>query len=199
MAQTITLRAPRAVKTKTNAPPVVKTFVAGEAIGLGEFVVVKNSDNKVYRCDGTILTAAELIDVSDLTLAGEGLFAGLTMGKAATGDTVVVALACNENIFEANLTSSTDGAAVVANVLDVTDVGQPVAVILQTISGKDTFALTDIEGTEGMGYVLDVGYGFAGESADAGHGVIGDSNARVRFYFSDALIRTNLGLLLYGG
>jgi hypothetical protein len=189
----------RVVRTKTGGSPVCQAFVAGEALVAGDVVVLKNSDNKVYRADGTILVTAgtnDRIDVSDLTIAGEGVLAGLSMGKAATGDTVVVALACNENIFEANYNSTVDGTTAVANVLDVTDVGQPVAIVL-----LDTgyFMISDNESTEGVGYVLEAGYGFAGESVGAGHGIMGDTNARVRFYFSDALIRTGTGLLLYGG
>jgi len=198
MAQTLLTRRMRAVKTITGAPPIAQRFQAGEALVAGDVVVLVNSTNKLAKCDGTILQTAgtdDHIDVSDLTAAGEGLLAGVCLGAAAANDNVVVALAHPNNIFEANFGATVDGTTAVANVLDVTDLGLVVGVVLMD-TGEFVIS-SDVSNNNSMGYIVEAGYGFDGESTQAGHGVIGDTNVRARFIFSDSIIRTGSGRLYF--
>lgn len=188
MAQTLITTKMRAIGTAGGQPPHVETMIAEEAIGIGDVLTVLPSSGRVQIANGTVLVTAgtaDQIDISDLVNATEGFLAGVSLGKAAAaGDKVQVAMAGPGQLFEANLQSTQDGTTVVGLALLQAHVGEPCAVVLLD-TGQ--FVLSDVEGTETAAIITRVGYGFAGEDTFSGHGVIGDTNARVTFKFVDNL------------
>jgi len=193
MAQTIAQRPMRVVGTTTNAPPFVETFPAGEALEAGDVVFFEDGDGKVYSCDGTALVTSgsvDLIDLSDMTTAGnEGPICGLALGSATASGTrnvIPVALFCPTNIFEANFTDTDDDGETNTQVFATTDIGAELAIMLDETTGN--YVVTDKEGTERVAYLFKGGYGFAGETLEAGHGIVGDTNVRVRFIVSQSVL-----------
>lgn len=192
MAQTLRVRLPRLVGSTTNSPPPVKTFPAGEdSITVGEFLSIKN-DGEVYLIDGNALTGDEQLDVTDLaTIATDGVVCGLALNAGDEGDLISVALATVNSVFEATLCDSADGATFGELVSTIGNAAAGVSLQYHAAATNATYytgwcVSTDngTGATEGIGQVIEVGYGLLGEDIFSGHGVIGDTNVRVHFQFT---------------
>lgn len=191
MAVTLTTQRMRVVGSTTGGPPYVQTFGAGEAMKTGQVVFFDDTDGLIYIADGTALVTAgsvDDIDLTDMTHAGtEGALVGMVMGDATAaqvtaGRDLPVAMFCPTNIFEGNVTNDDDGSNVGTEVWALTDRGDEVAINrFDAALPEDAFFRFNIgTATERAGWILRGGYGFAGEPAESGHGVIGDTNVRVQ-------------------
>lgn len=187
---TLARRGLRCVGTRHGGPPHVQSVVVSEAMPVvGAVVLVAGTARNLMLADGTALVTAgtaDKIDISDLTLGGEGLIAGITMGTAtAAGQRVPVAIADADNIFEGTLSATLDGTTFVNSAaLAQTHLLSQTAVVRMD---DGSYVLSTNGGDELAAKIVGIAYGFAGESAEAGHGIIGDVNPRVRFIFLDAL------------